>query len=99
MAINLTYVGIKQLSSYDRFILASVLAEQADFEVDLIDITQIDTVFTIQIFEQSVPIYIHDENELIRQKMRAYSMYAVLSEQRIQVIEAIKKRGSVFGNE
>src|SRR5690625_81497 len=97
--IDLAYIGNKQLSSYERFILASELAEQAGCEVDLIDITQIDTVFTIQIFEQGVPIYIHDENELVRQTMRDYSKYGVVREQRIQVIEAIKKRGSVFGNE
>src|SRR5690625_1893890 len=97
--IYLDYHDNKHLTLYERFILDSELVEQAGCEADLIDITQIDTVFTIQSFEQGVPIYIHDENEVIRQNMRAYRMYAVLSEQRIQVIEAIKKRGSVFGNE
>lgn len=48
-------------------------------EVDLVDIKQLDTVFTIQIFSQGVPIYIQDENEFTRQKMRAYSMYATLN--------------------
>lgn len=53
----------------------------------------------MQIFEQGIPIYIRDENEFIRQKMRAYSMYATLNEQRAPIIEAIKERGSVYGNE
>ena len=65
----------------------------------MVDIRIIDTVFTIQIFEHGIPIYIEDENELVRQKMRAYSMYATLSEQRAPVIKAIKERGSVFGDE
>ena len=68
-------------------------------EVDLVDIKQLDTVFTIQIFSQGIPIYIQDENEFTRQKMRAYSMYATLKEQRAAVIESIKERGSVFGDE
>ena len=59
--IDLAYFSNKQLSPDERFILASELAELAGCEVDLIDITQIDTVFTIQIFEQGIPIYIHDK--------------------------------------
>lgn len=53
----------------------------------------------MQIFSQGIPIYIKDENEFTRQKMRAYSMYATLSEQRASVIESIKEWGSVFGDE
>lgn len=69
--IDLAYFSDKQLSSYERFIFAAELAELAMREVDLVDIKQIDTVFTMQIFEQGIPIYIQDENELTRQIMRA----------------------------
>lgn len=77
--IDLAYFSKEQLSSYERFLLAGELAEMAGREVDLVDIKQLDTVFTIQIFSQGVPIYIQDENEFTRQKMRAYSMYATLN--------------------
>lgn len=97
--IDLAFFSKEQLSSYERFLLASELAEIAGREVDLVDLKQIDTVFTMQIFSQGIPIYIQDENEFTRQKMRAYSMYATLSEQRASVIESIKERGSVFGDE
>lgn len=97
--IDLAYFSEQQLSSYERFILAGELAEIAKCEVDIIDIKKIDTVFTMQIFEQGIPIYIKNKNEFTRQRMRAYSMYATLSEQRAPIIEAIKERGSVFGNE
>ena len=97
--IDLAYFSKRSLSSYERFNLAGELAAIANREVDLVDIKQIDTVFTMQIFEQAIPIYILDRNEFIRQKIRAYSMYATLSEQRAPIIEAIKKRGSVFGDE
>lgn len=97
--IDLAYFSELQLSSYERFILAGKLADMAGCEIDLIDLKTIDTVFTMQIFEQGIPIYIKDENEFTRQKMRAYSMYATLSEQRAGIIEAIKERGSVFGDE
>ena len=97
--IDLAYFSDQQLSSYERFILAGELATVAGHEVDLVDVKEIDTVFTMQIFSEGVPIYMQDENEFIRQKMRAYSMYATLSEQRAGIIEAIKQRGSVLGDE
>ena len=97
--IDLAYFSDQQLSSYERFILAGELATVAGHEVDLVDIKEIDTVLTMQIFSEGVPIYMQDENEFIRQKMRAYSMYATLSDQRAGIIEAIKQRGSVLGDE
>ncbi len=97
--IDLAYFSKKQLSSYDRFILAGQLAVISGCEVDLVDIKRIDTVFNMQIFAYGMPIYIADKNEYIRQQMRAYSMYVTLNEQRASVIESIKERGSVYGDE
>lgn len=97
--LDLAYFSHKKLSPYERFILAGQLASLTNRDVDLIDIKQIDTVFTMQIFSQGIPIYIQDEDEFYRQRMRAYSMYATLSEQRATVIDVIRKRGSVFGDE
>lgn len=97
--IDIAYYSSEEFSSYERFIFASELSGLVRSEVDLVDISTVDTVFTIQIFEQGIPIYIEDENELVRQKMRAYSMYAELNEQRESVIKAIKERGSVLGDE
>ncbi|BAQ09391.1 predicted nucleotidyltransferases [Bacillus sp. OxB-1] len=94
--VDLAYFSDKQLSSYDQFILAGELALICGREVDVVNIREIDTVFTMQIFEQGTPIYIQDEGEYIRQRMKAYSMYATLNEQRAPILEAIKKRGSVF---
>lgn len=97
--IDLAYFSSKQLSSYDRFLLSNELALIGGREVDLVDIRNIDTVFTMQIFAHGIPIYIEDENEFIRQRMRAYSMYATLTEQRAAIIIDIQARGSVFGDE
>lgn len=97
--VDLAYFSNKQLSSYERFFLAGELALIVEREVDLVDIKEIDTVFTMQIFEQGIPIDIQNENEFTRQKIRAYSMYSTLNEQRAPIIDAIKERGSVFGDE
>lgn len=97
--IDLAYFSDTKLSSYERFMLAGKLSVLAKREVDLIDIKRIDTVFTMQIFTEGIPIYIADENTFITQKIRAYSMYVTLNEQRAPVIEAIKESGRVFGDE
>lgn len=97
--VDLAYFGGKRLSSYERFIFTSELANLAGCEVDLVDISQIDTVFTMQVFEQGVPIYILNEDAFTSQRIRAYSMYAAFSERRKSLIESIKMGGSVFGDE
>lgn len=94
--IDLAYFCDRQLSNYERFIMASHLSRIAEREVDLIDIKRIDTVFTMQIFTEGTPIYIADENTFISQRIRAYRMYVTLNEQRAPVIKAIKESGRVF---
>lgn len=97
--VDLAYFSDKHLSPYERFILAGDLAQVCGREVDLVDIKDIDTIFAMQIFADGIPIFIADENEFVRQRMRAYSMYVTLNEQRTPIIEKIKERGSVFGDE
>jgi|CeladaMinimDraft_18_1061708.scaffolds.fasta_scaffold05178_2 predicted nucleotidyltransferase len=97
--IDLAYYGDMRLSPYERFVMAGELARIAGRDVDLVDIREADTVFALQIFACGVPLHIRDENEYIRQKIKAFRMYADLSEKRVPVLETIKKRGSVFGDE
>jgi predicted nucleotidyltransferase len=97
--VDLAYFSDKQLSSYERFNLANELALICERDVDLVDILEVDTIFAMQIFQSGVPLYISDKDEYTRQKIKAYRMYAELNEQRSIVIESIKNRGSVFGDE
>lgn len=97
--LDLAYFGDKSLSAYERFLLASELAIIAECEIDLIDMKQIDTVFMMQIFSEGIPVFIQDENEYVRQRMRAYSMYVTLNEQRAPIIEKIQESGRVFDHE
>lgn len=74
--IDIAYFSDMRLSAYDRFILANELAGIAGREVDVTDIRDADTVFAMQIFAHGAPLHVRDENEFVRQRMRAYSMYA-----------------------
>lgn len=58
--VDLAYFSKRQLSSYERFLLANELASICGREVDLVDLKEIDTVFTMQIFEQGIPLLIQD---------------------------------------
>lgn len=97
--LDVALFGEHEISAYERFKLAGELASLVGREVDLVDIRQVDTVFTMQIFSQGVPIYLEDPNQFYIQRMRAYSMYFAFNEQRAPVIQSIKERGSVFGYE
>lgn len=72
--LTLLYFSHKELSPYDRFILAGELASVMNREVNLVDIKQIDTVLTMQIFEQGIPIYIQDEKTNIIVKECAHTV-------------------------
>lgn len=97
--LDLAYFSFEELSAYEHFALAGEIASFANHDVDIVNIKQIDTVFTMQIFAEGVPIYIQDENEFYLQRMRAYSMYATLNEQRAVLLDAVQERRSVFGDE
>lgn len=97
--VDIAYFSEINLTAYETFTLAGELARLIKRDVDLIDLRKSDTVFAMQIFSKGIPIYMQDENEFIRQRMRAYSMYATLNEQRAPILKAIRKRGSVFGDE
>ncbi|TCI47407.1 nucleotidyltransferase domain-containing protein [Exiguobacterium sp. SH3S2] len=94
--VDLAYFSQKRLSPYERFNLASELALLCGRDVDLVDIREVDTVFAMQIFSEGIPLLIRDENEWVRQRIKAYRMYAELNEQRDIVLKEIKARGSVF---
>lgn len=95
--IDLAYFSEVVLSPYEKFLFIGDLADILGVEVDLVDIKKIDTVFSMQIFSEGKLLDCQDENEFVMQRMKAYSMYVTLNEQRAEIIQNIKERGSVFG--
>ena len=95
--LDLAYYSEKQLTNYERFLVAGDIAEVCNVEVDLVDIRQIDTVFAAQIFSTGEILDCADENVFIKERMKALSMYATLNEQRVEILQSIKERGSVYG--
>lgn len=94
--IDLAYFSQKRLSPYERFTLGNEVALLCGRDVDLVDIREVDTVFAMQIFSEGIPLLVQDENEWVRQRIKAYRMYAELNEQRQMIVNNIQSRGSVF---
>lgn len=68
---------VATLSPYKWLMLVSNFAT---ITRHVVDIKQINTVFTIQIVSEDKPIHKRNNNEFMRQKMHAYSMYTILNE-------------------
>lgn len=95
--LDLAYYSNTHLTSYERFLIAGDIAEICNIEVDLIDIRQVDTVFGAQIFSTGELLDCADKNVFIKERMKALSMYATLNEQRAEILQSIRERGSVYG--
>lgn len=95
--LDIAYFADKQLSGYERFLLAGEIAQSCHVDVDLVDIRTVDTVFAAQIFSSGIVVDCRDENTFVKERMKALSMYVALNEQRAEILKAIEERGSVYG--
>jgi predicted nucleotidyltransferase len=97
--IDIAYYSEDLLSPFELFSFLGELAQIGNKDVDLVNIREIDTVFAMQIFTTGKLLECKNENEFVKQRMKAFSMYAGLNQQRAEVLQSIQDRGSVFGNE
>jgi len=97
--LDIAFYTETPLSNYDRFLLAGELATIINKDVDLVNLREVDTVFAALIFSSGELLYCSDDNTFYRERMKTLSMYATLNEQRIEILEAIEKRGSVYGEQ
>ncbi|MBM7571716.1 type VII toxin-antitoxin system MntA family adenylyltransferase antitoxin [Aquibacillus albus] len=95
--LDIAYFSHTDLSHYERFLLAGDIAEECKIDIDLVDIRKVDTVFAAQIFSTAEILACADENTLIKERMKALSMYVTLNEQRAEILRSINERGSIYG--
>ena len=95
--IDLAFLSDGEFTSYEIFMLAQEIAEIYNREVDLIDLKKASTVFKAQIVGTGDVIYCSDENIQTNFQIRAFKEYALLNEEREEILNSIKERGSVYG--
>lgn len=95
--VDIAYYGDASLTSYENFMLAQELSEILKKDVDLVDLKKSSAVFKAQVVGTGKKIFCSDEDKRMYFEMIAFKDYALLNEERKDIIEGIKKRGSVYG--
>ena len=95
--IDLAFLTSEKTDSYAVFQLANQLSDIFDRHVDLIDLNQASVVFKTQVVATGKNIfresqYIKEEFEMI-----TYKSYALLNEERKEILNRLKEEGTVYG--
>jgi predicted nucleotidyltransferase len=95
--IDIAFISDKEVKSYDLYLLAQALVLEVGREVDLVDFRQASTVFKAQILGLGQVIYSTDPKKLAELQIRTLKEYALLNEERAEILRNISARGSVYG--
>lgn len=95
--IDIAYLSDKALSNYEIFMLANDVADIVKKDVDLIDLNKASTVFKAQIVGNGKVIYCNDDTKRMYFEMYAFKDYALLNEERKEILDGIRKRGNIYG--
>ena len=92
--IDIAVLTGKRVDEYELFILSQKLADILKKEVDLIDLNRVSTVFKIQIIKTGNLIYNSNNRKKMYFQMRTMKAYAILNEERQEIIDKIKSRSA-----
>jgi predicted nucleotidyltransferase len=92
--VDIAILTDEKVDEYELFILSQKLADNLKKDVDLVDLNKASTVFKIQIIKTGKLIYNSDNLEKMYFQMRTMKDYAILNEERKEVIDKIKSRGA-----
>ena len=94
--IDIAYLATKPLANVERWELSQQLASLLSCDIDLIELTQTNTIFRYQILSTAERIY-GEGYEVESFETLAYSFYLRFKEERKPIVDAIMKNKSVFG--
>lgn len=95
--IDIAFISEKKLDSYEVFMLAQKLYDTFKRDVDLIDLKESSTVFKAQVVGTGKVIHCNDDIKRQYFEMRAFKEYALLNEEREEILKGVKERGRVYG--
>ncbi|ETI90479.1 nucleotidyltransferase domain-containing protein [Clostridium butyricum] len=95
--IDIAFLSFLDVDEYECFMKAQELAEIFKRDVDLIDLKKASTVFKAQIIGTSSLIYCNDDVKRAYFEMRALKEYALLNEERAEIIKNIQKGDKIYG--
>ncbi len=92
--IDIAILTDRRIDEYELFILSQKLADILKKDVDLVDLNKTSTVFKIQVIKTGKLIYNSNNLKKMYFQMRTMKDYAILNEERQEVIDKIKSRGA-----
>lgn len=95
--IDIAFLSFLDVDEYECFMKTQELAEIFKRDVDLIDLKKASTVFKAQIIGTSSLIYCNDDVKRAYFEMRALKEYALLNEERAEIIKNIQKGDKIYG--
>jgi predicted nucleotidyltransferase len=96
--IDIAFISAQEFKPYDLYLLAQALVSEVGREIDLVDLRQASTVFKAQILGSGQVIYSNDPKELANFQIRTLKEYALLNEERAEILRNISVRGRVYGD-
>jgi len=94
--VDIAYLSTVSLSSLERWKIAEKLASLLFLDVDLITLSQTNTIFRYQILSTAERLY-GEGYEVESFETLAYSFYLRFQEERKPIVDAIIENRSVFG--
>ena len=94
--VDIAYLSTVSLSSLERWEIAEKLASLLSLDVDLVTLSQTNTIFRYQILSTAERIY-GEGYEVESFETLAYSFYLRFQEERKPIVDAIIENRSVFG--
>jgi len=94
--VDIAYLNTVSLSSLERWEIAEKLASLLSLDVDLITLSQTNTIFRYQILSTAERIY-GEGYDVESFETLAYSFYLRFQEERKPIVDAIMENRSVFG--
>ena len=94
--VDIAYLSKRALISVERWELSNNLASLLSMNVDLIELSQTNTIFRYQILSTAERIY-GEGYEVESFETLAYSFYLRFQEERKPIVDAIIENRSVFG--
>lgn len=95
--IDIAFLSDKDIDEYVCFMKAQEIADIFKRDVDLIDLKKASTVFKAQIIGHGKIIFCEDNVKRAYFEMRSFKEYALLNEERAEILKNIEKSGSVYG--
>lgn len=95
--VDIAFLGDNIISEYETFLVGQKIADILKREVDLVNLNDSSTVFKAQVVGKGKVIYCTDDNRRMYFEMRAFKEYALLNEERQEILNNINKRGTIYG--